>query len=593
MTAASIRHITIGASPKGVSRDLDKAIPPAETVARVLGVLEDRAILQELRRIDVGRLGIPVYLSVCGEAARGVMPTRKQMGKGSSPEQAQASALMELVERYSFFSFWDNADALLVGRYSQALAGELPGQTPAHGSVLPVARVLQSVGEAMDEATALQLLDLIELQFATATDLATGQDVLAPLSWFRRLGEFNGTSAGNTPEESILQGLCELVERHVCCLVDRQRPTDLPTIDPASCTDPVLADLLARFAENGIVVLLKDFSMGLPVPTVGAAAWDPETFPQLSEVVFTAGTATSPAKAAVRALTEVAQLAGDFITGACYEASGLHKPTAWNELDWLQQGPRVPLASLPDIRDQDMGQELRALVQGLTAQGWQCLSVDLTLPELGLPAHYNIVPGMAFRERDRHASLGMFIGRQLAEDAPADDAREGLALLEQAYPGAHFVSFFQGLFHLREGEYLAAAACFEEAEPLQPDDEARALAAFYQGYVWSLLEDWAGSEPCLNRALALTDEVKEYFNLRGVARFKQGQFEAAAGDFEAALRLDKGSAIDLANLGLCKKNMGLTEEACELLRAAVALDAGLDFAAQTLLQLEDGKDSVE
>ncbi|GAB7078453.1 YcaO-like family protein [Megalodesulfovibrio paquesii] len=590
---SSIKHIRIGASPKGVSKDLDKAVPPAETVARVLGLLEGKAILQELKRIDVGRLGIPVYLSVCGAAAKDVMPTRKQMGKGSSPEQAQASALMELVERYSFFSYWDDPANLLVGRYSQALAGTLPGQTPAHGKALPIAQVLASVGEPLerfgDEAAVLALLDLVDMQFGTATDLVTGEDVLVPLSWFRRLGEFNGTSAGNTPEESILQGLCELVERHVCCLVDRERPTTLPTIDmsdPASGEDPVLAELLRKFADNGIEILLKDFSMGLPVPTVGAAAWDPETFPQLSEVVFTAGTATSPAKAAVRALTEVAQLAGDFITGACYEASGLHKPASWDELAWLRQGPVAPLKSLPDIRSNDMGEELRTLVQGLNAQGWQCLSVDLTLPGLGLPAHYNIVPGMAFRERDRHASVGMFIGRQLAEEAPADEAREGLALLEQAYPDAHFVPFFQGLFHLREGEFLAAAGCFEEAEPLQPDEEAQALAAFYQGYVWTLLEDWSGAVPCLDRALGLTDEVKEYFNLRGVCHFKQGRYESAATDFEAALRLDKGSAIDLANLGLCKKHLGLQEEACELLRAAVALDAGLDFAARALQELE-------
>ena len=53
-------------------------------------------ILAETRRVDVDRLGIPVYLSVCGADARRVMPTRKQMGKGSSPAQAQASALMEL-----------------------------------------------------------------------------------------------------------------------------------------------------------------------------------------------------------------------------------------------------------------------------------------------------------------------------------------------------------------------------------------------------------------------------------------------------------------------------------------------------------------
>ena len=63
-------------------------------------------MLAETDRVDTGRLGIPVFVSVCGPEARDIMPTRKQMGKGASPEQAEASALMELVERYSFFSFW-------------------------------------------------------------------------------------------------------------------------------------------------------------------------------------------------------------------------------------------------------------------------------------------------------------------------------------------------------------------------------------------------------------------------------------------------------------------------------------------------------
>ena len=35
--------------------------------------------------------------------------TQKQMGKGGSPAQAEASALMELVERFSFFSFMHRA----------------------------------------------------------------------------------------------------------------------------------------------------------------------------------------------------------------------------------------------------------------------------------------------------------------------------------------------------------------------------------------------------------------------------------------------------------------------------------------------------
>ena len=57
-------------------------------------------------RIDSGRLDIPVYLSLLGVDARRVVPTHKQMGKGATPVQAEASALMELVERFSFFSLY-------------------------------------------------------------------------------------------------------------------------------------------------------------------------------------------------------------------------------------------------------------------------------------------------------------------------------------------------------------------------------------------------------------------------------------------------------------------------------------------------------
>lgn len=54
--------------PKSYTRDQDKATTPAETVRRVRERLAslDISILAETRRVDVGRLGIPVFLSVCG-----------------------------------------------------------------------------------------------------------------------------------------------------------------------------------------------------------------------------------------------------------------------------------------------------------------------------------------------------------------------------------------------------------------------------------------------------------------------------------------------------------------------------------------------
>lgn len=565
--------------PKSYTRDQDKATTPAETVQRVRERLAslDISVLAETRRVDIGRLGIPVFLSVCGADARAVMPTRKQMGKGASLEQAQASALMELMERYSFFTFWRDMPRMVEATWSEA--GERFGD-----ALMPIEEVLHSVHDSLAPEAAVRALDLLRWKFFPATDITNGREVWLPLDWFKKLGEFNGSSAGNTEEESILQGSCELVERHVCCIIDRTRPT-LPTIDPASSEDPVLRSLVTAFERNGIRLVLKDFSLGMPVPTVGAIAWDPATFPERSEIVYTAGTSSSPVKAAIRAITEVAQLAGDFCTGACYEASGLSKYESHEDIEWLLAGPVVNLDTLPSIEAHDIRDELMALCRGLATQGYTLYSVSTMNPAVQVNTHYNLVPGFQFRERDRNASLGLFIGRILSEEADADTALAGLGVLEELYPGAHFLPFFKGMLALRAEALDEACGFFERAEPLQPDADAKGLAAFYGAYVRTLQEDWQGALPGLDRAVAVCPEMKEYFNLRGVCHFKLKDFEQAARNFESVLHLDKGSVVDLANLGLCNKFMGKLERAEELLAAALEIDPGLDFARRHLEEL--------
>lgn len=562
--------------PKGYTVDQDKICPPAATVARARDAFArlGAGILAETRRIDTGRLGIPVFMSICGEEARAVMPTRKQMGKGASPEQAEASALMELAERFSFFSFWRDAGRFVTATWSEAEAHFGPAMPP-------LSLIRHSVGEQLSDADTRRILDLVPWRFALARDVARDADVAVPLDWFKILNEFNGSSAGNCFEESVLQGACELVERHVCAVIDRDRPC-LPTIDPVGIDDPVLAGLLEAFTREGIQVWLKDMSLGMPVPTVGAIAYDPATFPHASEIVFTAGTAASPAKAAIRALTEVAQLAGDFETASNYEASGLPKFTNLADAAWVMAGPVVALAGLPSIERPDIAEELATLAGALDALGHPLFTVDTTHPDLGLPANYNFVPGFAFRERTPAASLGLFTGRLLAEEADPATADAGLATLAEIYPSAPFVPFFEGLLSLRLDDPEAALAQFACAEALQPRAEDQALAAFYQAHALSRLGRFEEIVPILDRAVALSPEVKEYFNLRGVARFKAGDYQSAAVDFEAALALDAGSAMDLANLGLCQLRLGRTDLAVHYLENALELDPGIDFARKQL-----------
>lgn len=584
--------IRLSPCPKKHTRELDKAISPAETVARVRQKLDKLSldILARTRRIDMGRLGIPVYLSVCGDDAREIMPTRKQMGKGATPQQAEASALMELMERYSFFTFWDRIKRAAV---DDSISTAVPvveatwseAEARFGASLMPIEEIVLSVHDSLPLEQARALLDCVRWQFYPVTCLTTGQEVWAPINWFKKLGEFNGTSAGNTEEESLLQGGCELIERHVCCLIDREQRV-VPTIDPSSVNDPILQELLTAFARQGVHIILKDFSSQMPVPTVGALAWDPATFPETSEIVYTAGTAASPVKAAVRAVTEVAQLAGDFCTSGCYEASGLQKFSNLEQARWLMQGDVVTLDSLPSVESQDILDELMALVRQLETHGWRFYALSTMHPDVQINTHYCMIPGAEFRERDKNQSVALFVGRILTEEGTREEITKGMALLEKFYPQGHFVPFFKGMQALRYGDLSTALSHFSAAKPLQPEADSQALAAFYAAYARSQMGDWAEALPDLDIAVRLNPDMKEYWNLRGVAQFKMQDYTAAAKNFVKVLQIDKGSVMDMANLGLCYKFLGRREDARHYLQSALEGDPSLDFARKHLLELD-------
>ena len=118
---------------KGYTLDQDKIVTPEETVARFKKKLRevDADILEKTMRIDNGRLNIPVYFSVCGRDAERLIGTKKQMGKGGTPAQAEASAVMELAERFSFFSFAKTPENFLVEKYANLKEEALPFETIA------------------------------------------------------------------------------------------------------------------------------------------------------------------------------------------------------------------------------------------------------------------------------------------------------------------------------------------------------------------------------------------------------------------------------------------------------------------------------
>jgi len=562
---------------KRFTLDQDKIMPPQETVRRFRRKLEnlDLDILKDTRRIDNGRLGIPVFFSICGRDAAALTGTRKQMGKGATPEQAEASAVMELAERFSFFSFRSNPENFTVATWEQV-----------RDRAMPFELIAASVHDTSDDIeVARRIFEQLPLRWTRGYSLTRQAEVLIPFSWFFTINEFNGPSAGHCVEEALSQGICEIVERHVSALISRGRLT-VPLIDPDSATDPMVRDMITKYRRAGIVLYLSDFSLDMGIPTVGAAAYDPATFPQHSEIVWTAGTTPDPQKALSRTLTEVAQLAGDFNTGANYVASGLPKPKRIAELDHITRTSRkVPIDSLPDLSSNNIRLEVEALVQVLARRGMEVYVIDTTHPDLQVPAFYTIVPGAHFRERARGTGVGMFAAKLIAEGTAPEQAIGRLTAIDRMMPGKYYVSFYLGKCHLDLGNTEAARRHLERALDLDPTDQDMASIYSYLGVCHKESGRYREALEVLSKGERCDADRTDILNLMGFCHFKLKQHRQAVDCFKRVIELDPGSAIDYANIASNYRDMGRPAEAVEYYRMALELDPGIEFARENLERL--------
>ena len=184
---------------KRFTLDLDKVLTPEETVRRFKEKLKgvNLDILETTMRIDNGRLGIPVYFSICGKDAFEIIGTKKQMGKGGTTEQSEASAVMELAERFSFFSFSRNPKNFFVEEHRNL-----------KNHAVPFEAIALSVHDSSDDLDkAQEVFSRLPVKWTWGYNLTRQEEVLVPFDWFYAINEYNGPSAGNCVEEALSQGI--------------------------------------------------------------------------------------------------------------------------------------------------------------------------------------------------------------------------------------------------------------------------------------------------------------------------------------------------------------------------------------------------
>jgi ribosomal protein S12 methylthiotransferase accessory factor len=452
-------YISLKPSPKQHTAGLDKAIPPAETVRNIKALFQrtELKLVREITRIDQGRLNIPVYICLAGEDCN--IPTPKTMGKGPTPEQSEASALMELVERFS------HANYPYAGCFQWGGIRDVNGNALAQDHLfhLPDRDAVASQ-EIKDEFAALPFA------WVPAFSLSQQKDIFIPHEWFADVQGTNGLSAGNTQEETILQGLCEVVERHVCGVVNMARKP-VPTIDLATVRDPTAKELIAKFRRNGIALVCMDFSLDTGIPTVGGIAFDPATFPN-SEVVYCAGTATHPEKALIRTLTEIQQMAVDYFKQDYYVGGILPKFTHWQEADYLfDESEPVPIQSLPDISSGDLLQEIHNCTASLTRIGFEPLVVNISHPVLQVPAVFVVIPGAQQFETSVHGLNPVYyLGRRLEFIGQLETAIDHFRRSMHIYPSSALHSSLEiGNCLKKMQRWEEAVEAYKEAFRLRPD----------------------------------------------------------------------------------------------------------------------------
>ncbi len=211
-------------------------------------------------------------------------------GKGTSKMAAEASALGEFFERLATNFFF--ADCFLDEGVAPAPFLYYPDEKwfpPNGSSEVPVAapdgtelltnhlrRFYNDLGELTFEHLCDHNSDSARRGVGALpfTNLATGRTVYFPVSVLNTLYVSNGMAAGNSRAECCAQALSEIVERYVKNIIIG-KGICLPDVPvPVLHSYPRLRRILDRLAAAGLVVRVKDGSLGGQFPVICALLID-------------------------------------------------------------------------------------------------------------------------------------------------------------------------------------------------------------------------------------------------------------------------------------------------------------------------------
>ena len=347
-------------------------------------------------------------------------------GKGPTRYHAQASALMESIERYC---------SLPSGAPKNMIQGSYDDLTKKFNVLHP-----SSVVEPMT----FQYSDDMVMDFLPGFDLMNREFLLvpAPIALFKYSARLpainpfayhhtNGLASGNVMEEAICHSLCEVIERdaismaqlkasavhfHILKTVENTLNLSGYYVTPVAATEYVddnsifpdvdiqdiefepITRLAKKFQKANIPLIIKNVTSEIGIPTFNAASieWITHDYGYLVE-----GHGTHPDAriALLRAVTEVSQSRAANIQGARddlrkipYGENNTDDQRSWQ---FMRSRDKIKFSDVKSFLYEDILDDIKLILTKFDENDLnQVIVVNLTNPNIGIPVVRTIVPGM-------------------------------------------------------------------------------------------------------------------------------------------------------------------------------------------------------
>jgi ribosomal protein S12 methylthiotransferase accessory factor len=335
-------------------------------------------------------------------------------GKGRTEMQARVSAVCEALERYC--AVWRGDEPVIRAPYD-----ELDPVLRVHPDAMLLFSDAQFDGRDAWNRDPSHRLHLVPERFRTdlpvdwsvGWSLTENSERLVPAGMvyyghpdlarhFYCVSDSNGSASGNTIEEAVLQGFCELVERDAVALWWYNR-VPRPALDLHSLGDPY-TDRLVEFYERADRDLwVLDITSDLQIPVFAAVSRRRHA---VEDVMVGFGAHPDARLAAMRALTEVNQFL-PYVDRRDANGATLYRTDDPDTLAWCREAtvaaepwllpspePARVLTDPPPVAGTDLAEQVAHCVDRARTAGLEVIVLDQSRPDIEHSVVKVIAPGM-------------------------------------------------------------------------------------------------------------------------------------------------------------------------------------------------------